>query len=63
MPPEIIAISRCTPRSLGSSLLFFDLGSGLFCLCLTRRSSSLLLCLPVYSRNFPFFRPSSTKPR
>ncbi|MED6160969.1 hypothetical protein PIB30_056278 [Stylosanthes scabra] len=63
IPPEIIAISWSTLRTLGSSLLLSALGSGLFCLCLTLRSSSLFLYLPVYSRNFPFFSPSSMKSR
>ncbi|MED6136484.1 hypothetical protein PIB30_056534 [Stylosanthes scabra] len=63
IPPEIIAISQCALRSLGSSLLLSALVSGLFCLCLTLRSSSLFLFLPMYSRNLPFFSPSSMKSR
>ncbi|MED6110828.1 hypothetical protein PIB30_046383 [Stylosanthes scabra] len=63
IPPEIIAITRCVLRSLGSSLLLSALVFGLFCLCLTLRSSSLFLFLPVYSRNLLFFSPSSMKSR
>ncbi|MED6148994.1 hypothetical protein PIB30_058227 [Stylosanthes scabra] len=38
IPPEIIAISRCMPRSLSSSFRLSDLGSGLPSSMKSRRS-------------------------
>ncbi|MED6225923.1 hypothetical protein PIB30_098263 [Stylosanthes scabra] len=63
IPPEIIAILRSVLRSFGSSFRLSVLAFGLFDRCQTLLSSSLCLYLLVYSWNFPFFNPFSTKSR
>ncbi|MED6212425.1 hypothetical protein PIB30_083178 [Stylosanthes scabra] len=48
IPPEIIAISRFVPRSLGSSFRLSGLGSGLPCSIKSRRSRHSSVSCPCY---------------